>query len=326
MPMAHQEQPQRLSASVPSDKAGLRLDRFLTDELDGLSRNRIQSLIADGHVRCGGEVVDSAKAKVSVGQVYEVIVPATIAALPQPQNIPLDVVYEDDDVIVINKPPGLVVHPAAGNPDCTLVNALLAHCGSSLTGVGGVARPGIVHRLDKGTSGLMIAAKNDRAHASLSAQFAAHTVERAYRAVVWGIPAPLKGTVIGNIGRSPRNRKKMAVVERGGKHAVTHYSVEQVFSDVATLVECRLETGRTHQIRVHMASIGHPLIGDPLYGGRRGGKGVSLDLRQRLTDQTNQILHAYVLGFAHPVTGKNIILTMESPQYFKDIVEILRNY
>ncbi len=323
--MVQQEQPQRLSASVPSDKAGLRLDRFLTDELDGLSRNRIQALIADGHVRCDGNVAQGAKTKVVAGQIYDVVVPAAVPALPLPQKIPLDVVYEDDDVIVINKPPGLVVHPAAGNPDRTLVNAVLAHCGETLTGVGGVARPGIVHRLDKGTSGLMVVAKNDNAHASLSAQFAAHTVERAYLAVVWGVPRPLKGTVTGNIGRNPRNRKKMAIVERGGKHAVTHYAAKQVFNDVATLVECRLETGRTHQIRVHMASIGHPLVGDPLYGSRRGGKTVNLRIRKLLVDQINQVLHAYLLGFTHPVTSENMIWKVEKPAYFNEVIEIFES-
>jgi len=321
--MAQKEQPQRLSASVPSDKAGLRLDRFLTDVLEGLSRNRIQALIADGHVRCDGKAVVSAKAKVLAGQVYQLSVPAAIDAVPQAQAIPLDVVYEDDDIIVVNKPPGLVVHPAAGNPDRTLVNALLAHCGDSLTGVGGVARPGIVHRLDKGTSGLMVAAKNDRAHAGLTEQFAAHTVERAYRAVVWGVPRPTTGTVTGNIGRSPHNRKKMAIVERGGKRAVTHYAVEQRFRDLAALVECRLETGRTHQIRVHMASIGHPLVGDPLYGARRNGKAGCAELRHQLSDQKDQVLHAYLLGFIHPVTGEKMLWSAKNPLYFMNVVEIL---
>lgn len=322
--MVQHELSQHLRACVPSDKTGLRLDRFLTDTLEGLSRNRVQALLADGHVRCDGEVVSGAKTKVQAGQVFEITVPAVIGAVPQAQAIPLDVVYEDDDIIVINKPPGLVVHPAAGNPDRTLVNALLAHCGDSLTGVGGVARPGIVHRLDKGTSGLMVAAKNDRAHAGLTAQFAAHTVERAYRAVVWGVPRPTTGTVEGNIGRSPHNRKKMAIVERGGKRAVTHYKVEQRFKDVAAMVECRLETGRTHQIRVHMASIGHPLVGDPLYGSRRGVKAGNGALRQQLSDQTNQVLHAFLLGFMHPVSGEKVVWSAENPLYFNAVVEVFK--
>ena len=319
--MADQQRPQHLSASVPSDKAGLRLDRFLTDELDGLSRSRIQMLITDGQVRCDGVVVKGAKTKVRTGQVFDIVVPVAVSATPLPQEIPLDVIYEDDDVIVINKPPGLVVHPAAGNPDNTLVNALLAHCGDSLTGVGGVARPGIVHRLDKGTSGLMVAAKNDNAHASLSAQFAAHTVERAYHAMVWGVPRPKTGSISGNIGRNPRNRKKMAIVERGGKHAVTHYMVKQALADVAALVECRLETGRTHQIRVHMTSIGHALMGDPLYGRRRKGKAEPIELRQYLTNQKNQVLHAYYLGFLHPVTGEKLAWSVPNPLYFNKIIE-----
>lgn len=323
--MARQEQPQRLSASVPSDKAGLRLDRFLTDILDGLSRNRVQALIAEGHVRCDGNVVQVAKAKVSAGQTYEVFIPAVAMAAPQPQEIPLDVVYEDDDVIVIDKPQGLVVHPAPGNPDRTLVNAVLAHCGESLTGVGGVARPGIVHRLDKGTSGLMVVAKNDNAHASLTAQFAAHTVERAYMAIVWGVPRPLTGSITGNIGRSPRNRKKMAIVERGGKHAVTHYATKRTFGDVASLVECRLETGRTHQIRVHMASMGYPLVGDPLYGGRRRGKMAASACREFLDEQINQVLHAYLLGFRHPCTGEQMGWQAGNPPYFAEIIKVFEN-
>ncbi len=322
--MAQKEQPQRLSASVPSDKTGVRLDRFLADELEGLSRSRIQALIADGNVSCNGKTVSGAKTKVRAGQVYSIIVPVPIGPIPEAQEIELDVVYEDADVIVINKPAGLVVHPAAGNPDRTLVNALLAHCGDSLTGVGGVARPGIVHRLDKGTSGLMVAAKNDHAHASLTEQFAAHTVERAYRALVWGVPSPAKGTVTGNIGRNPRNRKKMAIVERGGKHAVTHYEVKQAFGDWASLVECRLETGRTHQIRVHMTSIGHPLIGDPLYGSKRTAKGLCAETRTILTNQNHQVLHAYLLGFMHPVTGDKLDWKAGDPLYFKEILETLK--
>jgi len=320
--MTHQEQPQRLSASVPADKAGMRLDKFLADELTSLSRSRLQALIQEGQVRCDGTPVSGAKTKVAAGQVYEVTVPVASPARPEPQEIPLDVVYEDEDVIVINKPQGLVVHPAAGNPDRTLVNAMLAHCGDSLTGVGGVARPGIVHRLDKDTSGLMVVAKNDAAHNSLTAQFAAHTVQRAYRAMVWGVPVPLRGTIEGNIGRSPRNRKKMAVLERGGKHAVTHYHVEKLFGDFAALVKCRLETGRTHQIRVHMASIGHPIIGDPLYGGRRRGKINSPEIRHAITNQKNQVLHAYILGFLHPRTKVKCLWSVDNPPYFNELIEI----
>ena len=310
---------------MPSDKAGVRLDRFLADALAGLSRTRVQALLAGGCISCAGRVVSGAKTKVLAGQVYEIDVPATIGAVPRAQAIPLDVVYEDDDIIVVDKPPGLVVHPAAGNPDRTLVNALLAHCGDSLTGVGGVARPGIVHRLDKGTSGLMVAAKNDRAHASLTEQFAAHTIERAYHAVVWGVPRPVTGTISSNIGRSPRNRKKMAVVERGGKRAVTHYAVKQRFGDQAALVECRLETGRTHQIRVHMAGLGHPLLGDPLYGGRRAAKADNRALHCMLTELNHQVLHARLLGFVHPVTGDKIAWESDYPQYFNDILDILKN-
>lgn len=302
----------------------MRLDKFLSEGVAGLSRARIKALMEDGYVfvgELGGVPAEDGAKKTRTGEVYVICVPPTAEAEPQPQDIPLDVVYEDQDLIVIDKPPGLVVHPAAGNADGTLVNALLAHCKGSLSGIGGVARPGIVHRLDKGTGGLMVAAKNDAAHEGLSKQFADHTLERAYYAVVWGVPKPAVGEIEGNIGRSPQNRKKMAVVKKGGKHALTRYKVLRAFGDVAALVECRLATGRTHQIRVHMTSIGHSLIGDPVYGG--GGKSRRAKLgeaaRRAVDSLDHQALYAFELGFSHPRTGKKIHLKHEKCKYINEI-------
>lgn len=309
------------TVEVPQNKAGVRLDKFLADHLEALSRARIQAVMAEGCVFLGDLVAQNPSAKVKAGEVYIVRMPPVVAAEPEAQDIPLDVVFEDDDVIVIDKPPGLVVHPAAGNADGTLVNALLAHCGGSLSGIGGVARPGIVHRLDKGTGGLLIVAKNDAAHESLSRQFADHTMDRAYYALVWGVPKPLSGQIEGNIGRSPKNRKKMAVVDRGGKYALTRFKVLKTFGSMAALVECRLATGRTHQIRVHMTSIGHALIGDPLYGGAgRGNRaGLSADARTVIDALDHQALYAYELGFIHPRTGEKIFLKRDKPQFINKL-------
>jgi 23S rRNA pseudouridine1911/1915/1917 synthase len=310
------------------DKAGGRIDRVLAEALGHLSRSRIQALIAAGCVRAAdGTPVTDAASKVRADDVYTVAEPPPVPAEPQAQAIALDVVYEDAHLIVIDKPSGLVVHPAAGHAEGTLVNALLHHCQGSLSGIGGVTRPGIVHRLDKDTSGLLVAAKDDATHQGLAAQFARHDIERAYKAVVWGAPNPDRGTVTGNIGRSPSNRKKMAIVKRGGKPAVTHYSTDRVLPARMALVDCRLETGRTHQIRVHMASIGHPVVGDPLYGGcaSRLGGGVDPSLRQFITQLEGQMLHAYLLGFSHPITQEH--LRFSSNQYIKikQLTDILDN-
>ncbi len=314
------------TVKVAQDKAGVRLDRVLADAIGELSRARIQALIADGQVFAGdgpdGPEVSEAKRKAKAGEVYTLIEPPPVAAEPQPQDIALDVIYEDDHVIVVDKPPGLVVHPAAGNLDGTLVNALLAHCKGSLSGIGGVARPGIVHRLDKGTGGLIIAAKNDAAHQSLSGQFAAHTLKRAYYALLWGVPKPLEGDIEGNLGRSPRNRKKMAVLKSGGKTALTHYRVLENYGGLVSLVECQLKTGRTHQIRVHMASIGHSVLGDPLYGGSDKTRARLLPSAAlaRVESLTHQALYAYKLGFLHEKLGKEIYLEQEIPSFIKEIV------
>ena len=311
---------------VDPAESGTRLDKWLAVQLPELSRTRIKALIEGGMVSSGSLTIADPSHRVKSGQTFTVGVPPDIPAEPQPQAIALTVVYEDDDLIVIDKPAGMVVHPAPGNPDATLVNALLAHCGESLAGIGGVKRPGIVHRLDKDTSGLMVAAKTDIAHRSLSAQFAAHTLERAYRAVVWGLPNPCKGEIAGNIGRNPRDRKKMAVVTGGGKSALTRYEVLRSFAGGAvSLVECRLATGRTHQIRVHMTSLGHPLVGDPSYGRGRANRmaGLSAESRLALAGFPRQALHAYLLGFLHPTKGCPLRFESITPPDINELVEIL---
>ncbi len=303
--------------------AGERLDRYLARRLPALSRSRLQALIAEGRVSAGGRTIVEAKTRVKPGETYAVAVPEAEPALPQAEPIPLHVVYEDDQVIVIDKPAGLVVHPAAGNWTGTLVNALIAHCGDSLSGIGGVKRPGIVHRLDKDTSGLMVVAKTDAAHRSLAEQFADHGrttgLERRYRALVWGVPEPRSGRIATRIGRKPQARQKMAVLRDGGKEAVTYYQVVDTYGGtdtgepIAAQVECRLETGRTHQVRVHLAHIGHPLIGDALYGGgfKSKARKLSPEAQEAIRALGRQALHAGLLAFDHPTTGKRLVF--ESP-------------
>jgi 23S rRNA pseudouridine1911/1915/1917 synthase len=289
---------------------GQRLDKALA-EASGLSRERIKALMGEGRVLLGGQEVHQASHKPDAGTAFEIRVPAAAPATAQAQDIPLCVVHEDEHLIVIDKPAGLVVHPAAGNLDGTLVNALLHHCRGQLSGIGGVERPGIVHRIDKETSGLLVVAKTNKAHEGLAKQFADHSIERVYFAVVLGLPIPPAGTVSGHIGRSDHDRKKMAVLHdlnKRGKHAVTHYRLIEAL-DGAALVECRLETGRTHQVRVHMASIGHPLLGDPVYG-RTATK-----FRPLLNQLhfARQALHAAVLGFIHPATGEALRFESKLP-------------
>jgi 23S rRNA pseudouridine1911/1915/1917 synthase len=294
---------------------GERLDRFLARRAGpDLSRSRVKALIEAGRAEVDGRVETEASLALRPGQTVRLHVPHPVAATPRAQPIPLAILYEDADLIVLDKPAGLVVHPGAGNPDGTLVNALIAHCGESLSGIGGVARPGIVHRLDKDTSGLMVAAKTDRAHRGLAAQFADHgasgAFERAYQAIVWG-EAPASRTIETGIERSERNREKMAVVALGrGRRAATHVRRLATYGRgrdgaLASLVECRLETGRTHQIRVHMAHIGHPLLGDPLYGPQFRTKAALLqpEAAEALERLGRQALHAVHLGFRHPVSG-----------------------
>lgn len=284
-----------ISGTLPG---GERLDKALA-QVSGLSRERIKALMGEGRIVLDGVVASQASIKPVAGTRFAITVPAAAPAEAVAQDIPLTIVFEDAHLIVVDKPAGLVVHPAAGNLDGTLVNALLHHCQGQLSGIGGVARPGIVHRIDKDTSGLLVVAKTDAAHEGLAKQFADHSIHRAYRAIVSGTPRPPAGTVRGAIARSSTNRKKMALVEDGrGKHAVTHFRTLEEFTGAA-LVECRLETGRTHQVRVHMASIGHPLLGDPVYG--RNPQRLRPILSQ--LHFARQALHAAELGFTHPVTG-----------------------
>jgi 23S rRNA pseudouridine1911/1915/1917 synthase len=310
---------------VDPSQAGMRLDRWLADSLPDLSRSRLQALIEEGALRSGGLVVGNASRKIKADEEFLLTVPDAAPALPAAQQIDLHVVYEDDDLIVIDKPAGLVVHPAPGNPDRTLVNALLHHCEGSLSGVGGVKRPGIVHRIDKDTSGLLVAAKNDLAHAGLAEQFAEHSIERAYLALCWGVPMPRHGSIEGQIGRHPIDRKKMAVVKGGGKYALTRYRTLRAFGDFASLVECRLATGRTHQIRVHMTSIGHPLIGDPVYGKGSKKTPAPASARTLLAAFRRQALHAKILGFKHPRTLESLHFESEIPRDFKDLINSLES-
>ena len=292
---------------VEPETAGQRIDRFLSGEDTGLSRSALQALVADGHVLCNGKLV-AKSLKLKAGDTILLEIPDAKPIEAVPQDIPLDIVYEDEHLLVVNKPKGMVVHPAPGNPDGTLVNALLWHCKGSLSGIGGEIRPGIVHRIDKDTSGLLVAAKNDFAHLALSAQLAAHTMARTYAAVVCGNLREAAGTVDAPIGRHPTDRKRMAVTAKTARRAVTHWSVIARYNGY-THIRCELETGRTHQIRVHMAHIGHPLLGDLVYGHKRPEKGLS-----------GQCLHARALRFIHPRTGKLVTFTCPLPDYFQDVL------
>lgn len=313
--------------TVGDEEAGDRIDRYLSLKLDDLSRSRFKALVKEGQAAANGVKILEPNYRVKLGEQISIAIPEPEDPVPKPEDIPLNVIYEDDHLIVIDKPSGMVVHPAAGNNwNGTLVNALIAHCGDSLSGVGGVRRPGIVHRIDKETSGLMVVAKNDWAHAGLSDQFSAHgrdgRMRRRYQALVWGVPDRSKGTVDAPLGRKQSNRQKMCVVptvRAGAKHAVTHYVVRERLpkgaeSARASLIQCTLETGRTHQIRVHMAHIGHPLLGDPTYGAHfsasarnlsEAAQGLLRDLGRR------QALHAGELGFEHPLSGEQ--MHFESP-------------
>ncbi|WP_108683021.1 RluA family pseudouridine synthase [Methyloceanibacter sp. wino2] len=319
---------------------GQRLDRFLSEALPDVSRTRIQALIREGHVRMagapsGGATIEDVKYRVKQGDCFELIVPPAAEPELKPEAIPLDVVYEDEDVIVIDKAAGLVVHPGAGQPDGTLVNALLAHCGKSLSGIGGVARPGIVHRLDKDTSGLMVAAKNDRAHRALAEQFADHgrtgEMARGYLALVWGAPSRPHGRIEAPIGRHPTSRTRMAVVPKDkGRFAATEWRLVESYGGtgkdaVASLIECTLETGRTHQVRVHLAHYGHPLVGDPLYGAGFKSKLKTLpeDLAGAIAALDRQALHAAHLAFVHPGTGTLLEFNSDLPD---DLAEIVRQF
>lgn len=302
-----------LEAMIAPAADGWRLDRALADAVPTLSRERLKVLIASGAVTRDGVMVRDPAKRASAGDRLNVAVPNPTLPHNEAQDIPLVIAYEDEHLIVIDKPAGLVVHPAAGNLDGTLVNALLHHCQGSLSGIGGVARPGIVHRIDKDTSGLMVAAKTDRAHEGLARQFHDHSIDRRYRAIVGGRPRPAEGKVDAPLARSATNRKKIAIVQ-GGKRAVTHYRTMELLRDAA-LVECRLETGRTHQVRVHMASIGHALLGDPVYGRTKGAQKALLET----LGFRRQALHAAHLGFIHPVKSTALAFDSDMPADMQEL-------
>jgi 23S rRNA pseudouridine1911/1915/1917 synthase len=310
---------QTIDVRLDAAHAGWRLDRALAATVPTLSRERLKTLIRSGAVQARGQAVRDPSTKVRGDETLSVAVPEPRPAHNVPQDIPLEIVFEDEHLLIVDKPAGLVVHPAAGNADGTLVNALLHHCAGQLSGIGGVARPGIVHRIDKDTSGLLLVAKTDVAHEGLAKQFAAHSIDRRYRAIVSGVPKASHGMVDAPLARSATNRKKIAIVEgQRGKRAVTHWKRLDVLRDAA-LVECRLETGRTHQVRVHMASIGHPLIGDPVYG--RPGKTHSKLLKE--LGFHRQALHAAELGFTHPVTGRRLSFSSAMPPDMQELFNAL---
>ena len=317
------DHPQIYNLIVSDAEKKQRLDRFLVNHLPDLSRSRLQALISESCLAIDEAIIETPNYRLKPGQKLTLTVP--LAADPEPiaQDIPLDIIYEDPYLLIVNKPSGMVVHPAPGNSDGTLVNALLYHCGDDFKGIGGVRRPGIVHRIDKDTSGLMVVAKTDECHQGLVQLFATHDIERSYNAIVWGFPKPAAGQIQGNIGRNPKNRKKMAVVPRGGKTAVTHYKTLDVLSNgTASLIECRLETGRTHQIRVHMTHIGHPLLGDPLYGSQSQSRIKNLPEEAQVLMKTfkRQALHAKTLGFVHPITKENLSFSSELSRDLKDLI------
>ncbi len=326
---------QKTLSAAPEDD-GKRLDRFLAEQLPDLSRSRLKALIEAGQLAKAGRTIEEAGYRVKPGDTYTLTLPEPEPAEPEGEAIPLAIVYEDDALIVIDKPAGLVVHPAAGNRTGTLVNALIAHCGASLSGIGGVRRPGIVHRLDKDTSGLLVVAKTDAAHAGLSKQFAAHgrdgRLERAYLAIAWGVPDRRTGSIDAPLGRHPTDRTRMAIARSGGREAITHYEVLETFAGrdgkpIASLVRCLLETGRTHQIRVHMAHLGHPIMGDPVYAKAFQSRAAKLSdaARTALDRLGRQALHAAELGFIHPVSRRRLRFASRLPQGIDGLIEALRS-
>ena len=303
----------------------MRADRFLTEAIGGLSRSRVKALMEAGQVTRDGKPLRDPSEAVRAGAIYALHLPPPEAATPQAQDIPLTILFEDRHLIVLDKPAGLVVHPAPGNPDGTLVNAVLAHAAEDLTGIGGEKRPGIVHRLDKDTSGVMVVAKSERAHTALSEAFATRDLDREYLALAWGLPSPPAGEVDAPIGRHPMDRKRMAVVARNGKNALTRYRTERGFGASCALLRCRLATGRTHQIRVHLAHIGHPLVGDPVYLKRvpAGAKGLAPAVRDALLSFPRQALHAATLGFRHPISGESLTFSAPVPPDMASLLTLL---
>lgn len=307
------------------EAAGRRLDRFLADAIGSLSRSRVKALIDAGLATADGAVLRDASAAVRAGVRYALLVPPPTPARPAAQAMPLTILFEDRELIVLDKPAGLVVHPAPGNLDGTLVNALLAHAGDELEGIGGEARPGIVHRLDKDTSGVMVVAKTEGTHRALSAAFAERDLDRAYLALVWGLPEPSAGDIEGAIGRHPTDRKRMAVVTRGGKAALTHYRTDRAWGTAVSLLRCRLATGRTHQIRVHLAERGHPVVGDPVYLRRTpaAARLLPAPAREALLGFPRQALHAATLGFRHPKTGQALDFAAPMPADMASLLTLL---
>jgi 23S rRNA pseudouridine1911/1915/1917 synthase len=307
------------------DQAGQRIDRVAAAAIGSLSRSRVKSLIEQGLLLRDGKPVRDPSEPARAGLSYSLMLPPPEPATPQPQNIPLAILYEDADLIVLNKPAGLVVHPAPGNQDGTLVNALLAHAGEEFSGIGGEMRPGIVHRLDKDTSGVMVVAKSDRAHRALSDSFANRDLDRTYMALCWGVPSPSSGEIEGAIGRHPSDRKRMAFVTRGGKPALTRYAMVQAWGAACALLRCKLATGRTHQIRVHLAAQGHPLVGDPVYLRRvpAGARNLAPEVRDALLAFPRQALHAESLGFRHPVSGQPLAFTVPPPADMAALLALL---
>ena len=312
------------TSAVDEKNQGIRIDKFIASDCKQFSRAQIQRLINGGFVFCDDEIVSDKDFKTRLNDIYQITEPEPIEALPTPENIPLDVLYEDEHLIVINKPMGMTVHPGAGNYSGTLVNALLFHCKNSLSGIGGVARPGIVHRIDKNTSGVLVVAKNDLAHNGLAEQFYKHSIERTYYAIVYNIPTPLKGKIEGNIARSSFDRKKMALVKVGGKHAVTHYETIENYNNAVSLVKCNLETGRTHQIRVHLSSIGCHLVGDDIYKGKKSSLHLPENIKNEVLNFSRQALHAHSLGFIHPITKQYMEFSSDFPDDMKNLINSLR--
>lgn len=329
-----------LSITSSAEDMGTRLDLWLSQSFDTLSRSRAKTLVLEGALQVDGVIIRDPRSKVIPGSDYVLDMPEPVPAIPEPEDLPLDILFEDSDLIVVNKAAGMAVHPGAGTWSGTLVNALLHHCAGDLPGIGGVERPGIVHRLDKLTSGVMVAAKTEAAHKGLSEQFAAHSIERMYVALTRGAPRPLVGTVETRLARSTTDRKKIAVVRNptseAGRHAITHYKTRATYGlldkgaglPAAALIECRLETGRTHQIRVHMSHIGAPLIGDPVYARHRGIKSYGsgdafIAATTCARKMTRQALHAAVLGFEHPVTGEAVRFEAAPPADMAELIKAL---
>ncbi|WP_426958102.1 RluA family pseudouridine synthase [Muricoccus radiodurans] len=321
---ARNEPPESLDFTAAANQAGERLDRAFA-AMGPLSRSRVKALVEAGHAARDGAVTRDPSEGLRPGSRYTLAVPPPAPTAPQPQAMDLKILYEDRDLLVLDKPAGLVVHPAPGHQDGTLVNAVLAHAGEELSGIGGEKRPGIVHRLDKDTSGVMVVAKSEVAHQALSTAFAERDLERSYLALAWGVPSPTSGSVEAPVGRHPMDRKRMAVVTRGGKPALTHYATEQAWDAACSLLRCRLATGRTHQIRVHMAHIGHPLIGDPVYLRRTPATARSLPdtAREALLSFPRQALHAATLAFRHPTTGEALSFSSPLPADMAALLQAL---